>query len=251
MLHDYGGAGPPILLLHGLMGRARTWVRCLPWLREHGHVWALDAAGHGDAPARGPWHTERFVADAAAAVERIDAGPVAVLGHSMGGLHAWCLAGTRPELVRALVVEDMAPDFRGRTAVGWMAQLEQWPVPFTDPEEVLAFFGPVAGRYFLESFDHRSDGWHLHGELAHWFAIAEHWGSRDHWAQWQAVRAPSLLLEAEHSFTPPGQMAQMAEVAAAPCTHLVVAGAGHLVHDDAPQAYQAAVEGLLRSLPAG
>ncbi|MFD4183626.1 alpha/beta fold hydrolase, partial [Rhodococcus sp. NPDC058514] len=41
-----------MLLLHGLMGSARTWRRHVPWLREHGHVYTFDAAGHGrPAPA--------------------------------------------------------------------------------------------------------------------------------------------------------------------------------------------------------
>lgn len=251
VLHDYGGEGRPILLLHGLMGRSGTWRRHVPWLRGNGHVWALDAAGHGPASTVGPWHTERFVVDAAAAVELIGAGPVTVIGHSMGGLHAWCLAAERPELVSAVVVEDMAPDFRGRTAVGWLAEFASWPVPFADAAQVLDFFGPVAGQYFLDSLDRREDGWYLHGALENWFAIAEHWGHRSHWPQWRAVRAPALLLEAELSITPPDQMAQMARSATAPCTHLVIPGTGHLLHDDAPEAYRASVQAFLTAAREG
>ncbi len=249
VLHDYGGEGPPILLLHGLMGRSRTWRAHLPWLRRHGHVWGLDAAGHRATSAAGPWTTERFVADAAAAVQSLDAGPVVAIGHSMGALHAWCLAAAHPGLVRAAVIEDMAPDFRGHTAVGWLTQFEQWPLPFPGEAQVVEFFGPVAGRYFLNSFEERADGWHLHGSLQDWVAIAEHWGERSHWDQWRAVHVPTLLLEAEQSITPKGQMAQMAALATADCTHLVVAGTGHLLHDDAPLAYRDAVEAFLSTLP--
>jgi len=248
VLHDYGGDGQPILLLHGLMGGSRTWRRHVRWLQRFGQVWALDAAGHEPNQTSGPWTTERFVADAAAAVQRIDAGPVVAIGHSMGGLHAWCLAAEYPQLVRAVVVEDMAPDFRGRTAGAWLAQFEQWPLPFADDQQVLDFFGPVAGRYFLESFVRQPDGWHLHGNMEHWLAIAEHWGTRAHWAQWAAVRVPALLLEAEQSITPPGQMVQMAAAAKAECTYLVVAGTGHLLHDDAPARYRDAVETFLSGL---
>lgn len=221
----------------------------MPWLQSHGHVWALDAAGHDGRSAVGPWCTQRFVADATAAVRRVDDGPVVAIGHSMGGLHAWCLAAEHPGLVRAVVVEDMAPDFRGRTAGGWLAQFESWPLPFADSTQVLQYFGRVAGRYFLDSFEQRADGWHLHGALEDWVAVAEHWGTRSHWTQWHAVRVPALLLEAERSITPPGQMAQMAAAATAECTHLVVPGTGHLLHDDAPERYRRAVETFLAGLP--
>lgn len=247
---DYGGEGPPILLLHGLMGSAVTWRRHTSWLRRHGHVWASDAAGHNSPEEQGPWTTERFVADAAAAVRRIGCGPVVAIGHSMGGLHAWCLAAAHPELVRAVVVEDMSPDFRGRTAQTWLTQFEQWPLPFTHRAQVLDYFGPIAGAYFLDSFERRGDGWHLQGSMQNWLATAEHWGQRSHWEQWWAVRVPSLLLEAEVSITPPGQMAQMAATAVAECTHLVIPGTGHLLHDDAPERYRSAVESFLCRLPA-
>ncbi|MGH3804443.1 MAG: alpha/beta fold hydrolase, partial [Pseudonocardiaceae bacterium] len=150
-LHDEGGTGQPILLLHGLMGSARTWGRHVPWLREHGHVFTFDAAGHG-RPAPSRLTTEAFVADLSAALTPF-AGPWVVIGHSMGALHAWCLAAEHPEKVSALVLEDMAPDFRGRTADDWAAMISNWPQPFATREDLFEFFGPVAGQYFLDSFE--------------------------------------------------------------------------------------------------
>ena len=76
----------------------------------------------------------------------------------MGGLHAWCLAAARPELVTALVVEDMAPDFRGRTTGPWEPWLHALPVEFASAQEVFDEFGAVAGQYFLEAFDRTDDG---------------------------------------------------------------------------------------------
>ncbi len=35
------------------------------------------------------------------------------------------------------------------------------------------FFGPVAGLYFLDSFDRRDDGWYLHGEVSTFRDISE------------------------------------------------------------------------------
>lgn len=240
-----------MLLLHGLMGRGATWRRCWPWLAAHGTVLTWDAPGHrgADVPDDGPWTTERFVDDLAGELRTAALGPAVVLGHSMGGLHAWCLAARHPDLVRAVVVEDMAPDFRGRTADGWLALLQAWPLPFPDATAVRAFFGDVAGRYFLDALDPTPDGLVRHGRLEHWQATAEHWGTRSHWAEWAAAAVPSLLLEAEQSITPPGQMSAMATRAAGPCRHVVVPGTGHLVHDEAPARYRAEVEAFLAGLP--
>lgn len=44
---DYGGEGPGVLLLHGLMGRATTWAETARWLTPHFRVVALDQRGHG------------------------------------------------------------------------------------------------------------------------------------------------------------------------------------------------------------
>ncbi|MFE9582670.1 alpha/beta fold hydrolase [Nocardia sp. NPDC006044] len=242
MLHDEGGAGVPILLLHGLMGSARTWHDQLDWLRDYGHVFTFDAAGHG-RPAPDELTTEAFVADLAAATAGITE-PMVLIGHSMGALHGWVFAATHPGRVRALVIEDIAPDFTGRTATDWAAMIEAWPQPFPDANAVLRFFGPVAGRYFLNSFEHGPDGYRLHGSVTTFRDISEEWGSRDFWPQWHAIRVPALLLEGEHTITPAGQMRQMAETHP-DAEHVLVPGAAHLVHDDQPEQYRAAVERFL------
>jgi pimeloyl-ACP methyl ester carboxylesterase len=162
----------------------------------------------------------------------------------MGGLHAWCLAAERPELASALVVEDMAPDFRGRTTGPWEPWLHNLPVEFDSAEKVFAEFGPVAGQYFLEAFDRTSTGWRLHGHTSRWIEIAAEWGTRDYWAQWRAVRSPVLLIEAGSSVTPAGQMRSMSETGYR-ARYLHVPDAGHLIHDEAPQVYRQAVESFL------
>ena len=245
-----GGAGRPLVLVHGLMGRGRTWSRQLPWLTRFGAVHTYDAPWHrgrADDEA-GEISTERFVGELGAAVETLGDSAV-LIGHSMGALHSWCLAAQRPELVRAVVVEDMAPDFVGRTVGAWEPWLHALPVEFVSAEAVLAEFGPVAGRYFLESFDRTATGWRLHGRPEHWISIAGEWGTRDYWTQWQSVRAPVLLIEAGDSVAPPGQMERMYESACGPATYVRVDGAGHLVHDDAPERYREVVEEFLDSLP--
>jgi pimeloyl-ACP methyl ester carboxylesterase len=193
-----------------------------------------------------PISTERFVADLGDAVAVLGR-PVMMVGHSMGALHSWCLAAARPELVKAVVVEDMAPDFRGRTTGPWEPWVHALPVEFASAQEVYDEFGPVAGQYFLEAFDRTATGWRLHGYPQWWLDIAAQWGTRDYWQQWREVKVPTLLMEAENSVAPPGQMRQMAETGQG-ARYLYVPGAGHLIHDDAPEVYRDAVTGFLTTL---
>ncbi|OCB33422.1 alpha/beta hydrolase [Mycobacterium malmoense] len=243
-----GGRGEPLVLVHGLMGRGTTWSRQLPWLRRLGVVYTYDAPWHRgrDVDDPHPISTERFVTDLVDAVTTLET-PVRLVGHSMGALHAWCLAAQHPDLVSALVLEDMAPDFRGRTTGPWEPWLHALPVEFDSEAKVFDEFGPVAGRYFLEAFDRTGTGWRLHGHTARWIEIAAEWGTRDYWPQWRAVRAPALLIEAGNSVTPPGQMREMAETDSS-TRYLRVEGAGHLVHDEAPHEYRDAVESFFASL---
>ncbi|HTY28061.1 MAG TPA: alpha/beta hydrolase [Mycobacterium sp.] len=239
-----------MVLVHGLMGRGSTWSRQVPWLTRFGAVYTYDAPWHRgrDVEDSAPISTERFVADLADAVAQLGA-PAVLIGHSMGGLHSWCLAAQRPDLVRALVVEDMAPDFVGRTTGPWEPWLHALPVEFGSAEQVFAEFGPVAGRYFLDAFDRTATGWAVHGHPARWIEIAAEWGTRDYWQQWRAVRTPVLLIEAGDSVAPPGQMRRMWELAGERATYVHMPGAGHLVHDDAPDRYREAVESFLTALP--
>jgi len=251
LLTHRGGQGEPLILVHGLMGRGSTWSRQIPWLTRLGAVYTYDALWHRgrDVDDPHPISTERFVADLADAVGTLGA-PARLVGHSMGALHSWCLAAERPDLVSALVVEDMAPDFRGRTTGPWEPWLHALPVEFESAEQVFGEFGPVAGQYFLEAFDRTATGWRLHGHTSRWIEIAAEWGTRDYWAHWLAVQAPALLIEAGNSVAPPGQMHAMTKTNS-PTRYLHVPEVGHLIHDEAPQAYRQAVESFLAALPPG
>jgi pimeloyl-ACP methyl ester carboxylesterase len=245
LLTCHGGQGEPLVLAHGLMGRGTTWSRQLPWLTRLGTVYTYDAPWHRGRDVDDPYpiSTERFVADLSDAVSALGA-PATLVGHSMGALHSWCLAAQRPDLVSALVIEDMAPDFRGRTTGPWEPWLHALPVEFDSAEQVFDEFGPATGQYFLDAFDRTDTGWRLHGHTSRWIEIAAEWGARDYWAQWLDVRAPALLIEAGNSVTPPGQMQAMAQNIS-PTSYLRVPEAGHLIHDEAPQVYRQAVESFL------
>jgi pimeloyl-ACP methyl ester carboxylesterase len=102
-----GGGGPALLLAHGLTDDGLCWTPVADALAGAYDVVMLDARGHGrsDAPERG-YGPDEQAADLAGAIAGLGLTRPAVLGHSMGAASALVLAGTRPEAVGALLLED-------------------------------------------------------------------------------------------------------------------------------------------------
>jgi pimeloyl-ACP methyl ester carboxylesterase len=113
-----GEAGPRVAFVHGLFGQGRNWTTIAKGLADRHRVTLLDLPNHGHSP----W-TDRVdfldMAELLAAEFESFGEPVTLVGHSMGGKVAMQLALRRPELLRALVVVDIAPVeyplFGGRT----------------------------------------------------------------------------------------------------------------------------------------
>lgn len=103
------GEGPPLVLLHGLMGSAQNWGGIAKRLGRTRRVLAMDARNHGasgHAPGMG---YAVLAADVAETLAGRNISRATVLGHSMGGKIAMMLALTQPTLVDRLVVADMSP----------------------------------------------------------------------------------------------------------------------------------------------
>jgi len=56
---DFGGEGPVMLLVHGLVGAHLNWMAVAPQLAAHNRVFALDLPGFGSVPARGAAFDDR------------------------------------------------------------------------------------------------------------------------------------------------------------------------------------------------
>jgi len=98
---------PPVLVLHGITSGTGTWDWLVPLLTPAHRVLRLDFRGHGgSARAPGEYHSEGYVSDAVAVVEQVAGRPVAVIGHSLGGVTAAGLGQSRPDLVTGMVLED-------------------------------------------------------------------------------------------------------------------------------------------------
>lgn len=94
------GSGPPVVLVHGFPEHWYAWRHLIPALAVHHRVIAPDLRGFGwsDAPG-GAYAKEQYADDVIALIERIDLGPVGLVGHDWGGVASYFVCLRRPELV--------------------------------------------------------------------------------------------------------------------------------------------------------
>src|SRR5215218_7239361 len=102
-----GGDGPPVVLAHGFSDDGLCWTPVAEALAREYDVVMVDARGHGrsDAPEWGYGSAEQ-AGDLAGAIAALGLHRPAVLGHSMGAATALALAGTRPDVPGAILLED-------------------------------------------------------------------------------------------------------------------------------------------------
>lgn len=102
---DEGAA--PLVMLHGITMSGRTWEWVVGDLTDRYRVIRLDFRGHGRSDrAPGAYEPSDYVSDAVAVCEQVAGAPCLVVGHSLGGMTAAALTQQRPDLVRAVVLED-------------------------------------------------------------------------------------------------------------------------------------------------
>lgn len=102
-LHDLGGDGPPLLMLHANGFHGRCYRAVAEHLTDHFHVWAPDLRGHGDSitPDDTDLGWASMADDVWAVSEHLGVDSWAVAGHSMGGAVAAKTALLHPGLVSA------------------------------------------------------------------------------------------------------------------------------------------------------
>ena len=159
---DYGGAGPPALLLHGLAGHAREWDSTAAWLARSHRVVAPDgraaraqrasprrrlagglrrstrSSGSSCSARRRPWSS----------ASRSAASPRLLLAARQPRPRA------RPRRRRGDAGGD--PDAVGAVR-RWLAS---WPLPFPSDGRALAFFGgdTLRARAWTSGLERRADG---------------------------------------------------------------------------------------------
>src|SRR5579859_6226078 len=107
-----------VLCVHGMSGAATNWTDLMAELAPDFDGAAVDLPGSGFSPP--PRTSAGYSVSALAGtvirlIETLDAGPVHLIGNSMGGAVAVRVAARRPDLVRTLtLISPALPDRRPR-----------------------------------------------------------------------------------------------------------------------------------------
>jgi pimeloyl-ACP methyl ester carboxylesterase len=143
---EQAGSGPPLVLVHGLMGSLSDWRdRLLPLLARNFAVLTYDLRGHGssDMPPSG-YTTLQMSEDLCQLMEHCAIAQADIVGHSFGGAVALYLAVHHPERVRCLTISDTrirllqpAQRFKDWTYWPmWKAQLAQTGITLNEDDEM-------------------------------------------------------------------------------------------------------------------
>lgn len=107
---DWGGHGPPLVLLHGGGGNGHWWDATARLLRPNYRVYAPDMRGHGDSdkPPTG-YSTSEVAEDILAFVRALGLGKPSLVGHSYTGKALIRYAALYAQEVASLVLVDPSP----------------------------------------------------------------------------------------------------------------------------------------------
>lgn len=254
--------GNKLVFLHGLMGAGQNWRPIARLFEPQFHILTFDQRGHGRSfHAENAYHPRDFAGDLRHILDELGWASVTLVGHSMGGRNALEFAHLFPSRVRALVLEDIAPDANW-TAVDRIARLlAAVPTPFANRAEMRAFFETeyakriawypqpeVIARFLQTNMIEKPDGtydWRF--DRAGIFRSMEEGRREDRWDALRNLKMPTLIVRGGDSqdLTPElfAQMRRELPTAEA----VEIPGAGHWVHADQPEAFARALSAFFQA----
>ncbi|MCB2192646.1 MAG: alpha/beta hydrolase [Deltaproteobacteria bacterium] len=231
---------PDLLCVHGSGGRGAEFLPLLERLRGAANGAAIDLPGHGDTPGPGRDQVQGYVDWLAAYLEQGHSRPL-LLGNSLGGAIALGMALERPELVSGLVLwgtgarlrvlpkilEGLASGF-GPT-VEFLAQMAYAEV--TDParkERGRRAMAQSAPEVLLGDYT-----------ACDRFDVMQRLGEID---------LPCLVVCGDGDKLTPLKYSQYLAEHIKGARLAIIPGAGHLIHEEQPQAGAEAISGFLAAL---
>jgi pimeloyl-ACP methyl ester carboxylesterase len=240
------GKGPLMVLIHGFPDFWYTWRAQIPEWSRHHQVVAIDQRGYNlsDKPEGVEnYALDKLVGDVAAVIRHLGRDKAIIVGHDWGGLVAWTLAMSRPELVERLVILNL-PHPRGlyRELANSPAQQKasQYARDFQKPDaaakvkpEMLTFWvkDAEARKVYLEALRRSS----IEGMLNYYKANYPREPYRETPDRdLPQVRCPVLMIHGLGDVALlPGALNDTWKWVDAELTLVTIPGAGHFVQQDA------------------
>ncbi|MEQ1707721.1 MAG: alpha/beta hydrolase [Terricaulis sp.] len=254
------GAGAPILLVHGWSAHGGFFENLAQRLGRSHRVLTLTLRAHpGSAQGSAPLTIDTLADDIAHFVAGLDLRDTVALGWSMGAMALWAAMPRIGPRITALVVEDMGATLVNDAA--WSGGLaggyQQSDVAATladartDWPAHVARFAP---KMFAPSVRREKPdlvAWATREmSAANSEAMACFWASmasQDFRTALKAIKAPMLVVHGAASLIYSERATQFVASAAPNCEHVVISGAGHVPHLEAPDAFFHHVEAFVRT----
>ncbi len=264
MRYLQAGSGPPLVLLHGLMGYSFSWRFTIPTLSPHATVYALDQLGTGfsDRPAQLDY---RLCATAGRILKFLDAVGVSsfdLLGTSHGGavaMMAASMCATRPDLnLRNLILvapvnpwsahgQRLAP-FLGSPpgSILFLRTLRymHWTFPY-----LLARLYGDSNRISLGTLEGYKAPVSLPGSFEYAVGIASHWTKDLRELERivpQLADIPTLLIWGSADPAVYAHSAEQLRRHFKKCEVVIYPGVGHLPYEEVPEQFNATVLEFLK-----
>lgn len=244
------GSGPTVVLLHGFPEFSHSWRKQIPALNAAGfRTIAVDLPGYNDSTKPeevDAYRLPNVVRQIAALIEHLGA-PVTLIGHDWGGLTAWFLAMTRPELLTKLVVLNVphpaafSRELRksARQKIRMLYQTLFWPPKVA--ELVLPAILPTIlrrmGRFTSEEIREYTTSWKKPGVMTgmanYYRALRKNRGDLRRLVA--KIDIPTLLIWGEREPVFTRASSENFDEWVPNLRIARIAGAGHFVQTDAPE----------------
>jgi len=230
---------PDLLIVHGLYGSARNWSVISKRMSDSRRVIAVDQRNHGDSP----WfdtHSYLDMAQDLAQVVEHNGAPMDIVGHSMGGKAAMILALTRPDLVKRLLVADIAPVTYGHDQSQYIQAMQSIDLTHMEKRSEVAqalskhVTDPALQSFFTQSLDLGNKRWKLNldvlqRDMNHVLGFPEVTGSFD---------KPTLFLSGANSqYVLPDHRPKI-KALFPNAVFAKIPNAGHWLHAEQPRAFE-------------
>jgi pimeloyl-ACP methyl ester carboxylesterase len=257
---DWGGDGPPLVMLHGLTGHARTWDHTATTLSERYQVLALDQRGHGDSGWATQYGLASMAQDVLGLLDALELGEVTLMGLSMGGLVSFVFAAAYPDRVTRMVIMDIGPEIAPAGATNVASSLAANDV-FGSENEAFAQARAANPRPTDATLRHRvshnlrplPDGtltFKYDKALRSPRAIFDH-TQEELWAAWRGVSCPVLLVRGDDSDVLATETAKRMLAENAGVSFARIPDCGHSITLDSPHGLLEVVSPWLAAAEAG